>query len=56
LLDNMELAAEAKHVVSQFEFTDAALNNHVQEFLRQMGVLRAAVSSILCEHIGRITN
>lgn len=33
----MGLAEETKRVVSQFDFNDADLNSHVQEFLRQMG-------------------
>jgi hexokinase len=32
----MALAADTKRVVDQFEFTDADVNNHVQEFLKQM--------------------
>lgn len=35
----MALADETSSVVSQFDFTDADLNNHVQEFLKQMGAL-----------------
>lgn len=34
------LENETKKVVSQFDFTDADLNVHVKEFLRQMGMLR----------------
>lgn len=34
------LENETKKVVSQFDFTDADLNTHVKEFLRQMGMLR----------------
>ena len=33
----MALADQTKRVVSQFEFSDADLNLHVQEFMRQMG-------------------
>jgi len=33
----MALADEAKRVAAQFDFTDADLNAHVQEFLKQMG-------------------
>merc|ERR1712000_108885 len=36
-LPNMALADEAKRVAAQFDFTDADLNAHVQEFLKQMG-------------------
>lgn len=34
----MALAADTKRVVDQFEFTDADVNNHVQEFLSQMSM------------------
>lgn len=33
----MSLAEETKRVVSQFDFSDADVNSHVQEFLKQMG-------------------
>lgn len=36
----MTLAAGTASVVSQFDFTDADLNSHVTEFLKQMGTLR----------------
>lgn len=32
----MALADDTKRVVDQFEFTDADVNAHVQEFLKQM--------------------
>ena len=33
------LADYTRDIVSQFEFSDADLNSHTQEFLRQMGTL-----------------
>lgn len=36
-LTSMSLADSTKRVVEQFEFSDAEINRHVQEFLRQMG-------------------
>lgn len=33
----MSLEAEAKSIVSQFEYTDEDVNKGVKEFLRQMG-------------------
>lgn len=34
----MALADETNRIVSEFDFTDADLNRHVQEFLRQMSM------------------
>lgn len=38
----MDLQAETSKVVSQFEFSDADVNIHVSEFLKQMSVYPGA--------------
>lgn len=35
----MALQEETKKVVSQFEFSDADINSHVAEFIKQMSML-----------------
>jgi hexokinase len=35
----MALADESNRIVKEFDFSDEELNNHVKEFLRQMGML-----------------
>ncbi|KAH7157547.1 hypothetical protein B0J13DRAFT_581666 [Dactylonectria estremocensis] len=45
----MALADETNRIVSEFDFTDADLNRHVQEFLRQMNEGLATDSSSLAQ-------
>jgi hypothetical protein len=41
----MALADDSNRVVEQFDFSDETLNNHVKEFLKQMGMLLSFVSA-----------
>jgi hexokinase len=41
----MSLADDSNRVVEQFDFSDETLNNHVKEFLKQMGMLLSFVSA-----------
>lgn len=54
----MALAEETKRVVSQFEFSDADVNVHVQEFLKQMSKLARdlGVHAASPVSFGRITD
>jgi hypothetical protein len=43
----MAIHPEASRVVSQFDFSDADINRHVQEFLKQMGMCISHLSSMI---------
>lgn len=53
-LTTMALAADTKRVVDQFEFTDADVNNHVQEFLKQMSMFTYPLALCRFASIARV--